>query len=125
MLGEGIAQSLPGDLAHQVGQILKAKIQSTHNAAFANAKAIAMENNGKDRRAVEGLGGMSASIDPASYHYWQQREPGCWEDKQFMREYLRDNPEARVKSGGTKASVGYDGDGFFRHRTARKVKVYA
>ena len=46
---------------------------------------------------------MVARIDSSSYHYWTQKEGAdCWHDKSFMDAYLRDNPQARVKSGGTK-----------------------
>lgn len=58
---------------------------------------------GYERRFVvdnEGNGGeVKMSIHPTSYHYWGQRLGyQCWDDKQFCREYLRDNPAARVKS---------------------------
>lgn len=44
-------------------------------------------------------GEVRMMVHPVSYHYWGQRLGyQCWEDKGFCREYLRDNPEARVKS---------------------------
>lgn len=59
-------------------------------------------------KSVEGLGALVGRIDAESYHYWGQRETyDCWKDKQFFDEYLRDNPQARVKSGGTRIQVGY------------------
>jgi hypothetical protein len=43
-----------------------------------------------------------------AFHYWGQRLGyECWEDEQFLREYERDNPQVKVKSTGTKLSVGY------------------
>lgn len=58
--------------------------------------AAANRNHSRANLSVEGLGQRVASIDGASWAYWQNREPGCWQDKQFLNEYLRDNPEARV-----------------------------
>lgn len=58
---------------------------------------------GSERRIMRGPDGSGAevkmTIHPVSYHYWGQRLGyKCWKDPQFCREYLRDNPEARVKS---------------------------
>lgn len=38
-----------------------------------------------------------ASIHPRAYYRWERAVPGCWEDKTFMDEYLRDNPEADLR----------------------------
>lgn len=38
-----------------------------------------------------------ASIHPRAYYRWEGAQPGCWEDKQFFDEYLRDNPEADLR----------------------------
>ncbi len=66
---------------------------------------------GEGRRSVDGLGQAKAEIPAFSYHYWGQRLGyKCWKDKTFLREFLRDNPECRVKSKGTKEiMVGYSG----------------
>lgn len=64
--------------------------------------------NAKDHRSIDGLGEMIARIDSSSYHYWTHKEGAdCWSDKSFMNAYLRDNPQARVKSGGTKIQIGH------------------
>ena len=42
------------------------------------------------------------------YHYWGQRLGyECWEDEQFVREFLRDNEVCRVNSMSSKIQVGY------------------
>lgn len=38
-----------------------------------------------------------ACIHPRAYFRWLMAYPGCWEDKEFMDEYLRDNPEADLR----------------------------
>ena len=48
------------------------------------------------RKTVDGLGQLTAIIDLQNYLRWDQQMPGCWGDKSFGREYLRDNPEARA-----------------------------
>lgn len=38
-----------------------------------------------------------AVINGPDYHYWGQRLGyECWSDPEFVREYLRDNPDSRV-----------------------------
>lgn len=73
--------------------------------------AKAMRTTGYDeRRSIDGLGAPIAEINPTAFHYWGLRLGyKCWHDKQFMREFLRDNPAARVRAHGTKAQFGYTG----------------
>jgi len=37
-----------------------------------------------------------AVIDAKTYFRHEQENPGCWADKQFTKEVLRDNPEMRL-----------------------------
>lgn len=64
------------------------------------------------RRSIDGIGQFLMSVPADSFHYWGQREGyGCWRDRQFIREYGRDNPQCKVNSGGTKLQWGFEGDG--------------
>ena len=122
---ENAITSLPAELGHQVTEILGQRLFKQQEAAFTDAKQIAKQNNDLSYRRVDGLGEMTASIPEASYHYWGNRLGyDCWADKQFKKEYLRDNPEARVKTHSDKTQVGYTGDGFFNCGAGKKVKVY-
>jgi len=57
---------------------------------------------------MQGLGVKKGTIDPHSYHYWGKRLGyKCWHDKQFLREYFRDNEESRVKTTSRKIQLGY------------------
>ena len=47
---------------------------------------------------MEGVGQLKATIPARDYFRWLQFKPGCWSDKQFVDEYLRDNPACRTKS---------------------------
>jgi hypothetical protein len=70
-----------------------------------------------EHRSMDGLGRVRLSIDAAAYHYWGQRLGyKCWSDPQFLREFERDNPHARVKCGGTKIMLGWRADPKFRKR---------
>jgi len=121
---EHALDSLPADERRMVGEHLRARVISDLKGTHDGAKQIAKDNHNAEYRTMDGVGEMTASIDSRSYHYWAQKEPGCWSDPKFNKEYLRDNPEARVKSKSGKIQVGYTGDGFMRYRTGRKVKVY-
>lgn len=63
---------------------------------------------GQDRKSINGLGRPRLEVDDYVYHIWGQKLGyHCWKDPQFLREFERDNPHARVKAGGTKLQIGY------------------
>jgi len=53
--------------------------------------ANALQKRGSDR--VDGRGQAAASIPRRIYFRWAQMLPGCWQDKQFVDEFLQDNPQ--------------------------------
>lgn len=76
---------------------------------------------GGERRTLPN-GEVKMMIHPTFYHHWGQRLGyECWEDEQFVREILRDNPECRVKSRSRKIQVGYQG---LSGSTKRFTKTY-
>ena len=78
-----------------------------------------------EHRAIDGLGQPKLAIHPLSFHYWGQRfgTYDCWNDKQFLHEFWRDNESARIKSaGGTRLQVGYGSLG--SGATRKSVKSY-
>jgi hypothetical protein len=101
---------LPGNIRQQVIQELK----EGHRKEWVNAgieqKKIARQTHINEFKAVDGIGRLRMRIDPTLYHYWGHKVGyGCWKDAQFLREIERDNPEVRVKSGGTRLQVGFSG----------------
>lgn len=69
-----------------------------------------------ERRCLRFADGNGAHVEmmvhPLSYHYWGQRLGyQCWQDAEWCREYLRDNPEARVKSRFENPTVIVQGSG--------------
>lgn len=61
---------------------------------------------GQEVRMFE-LGQQVLQVTPESFDYWGLRLGyDCWHDKQFRREYARDNDAARVKSVSRKIRSG-------------------
>lgn len=59
-----------------------------------------MQENSKGRQnekltTIDGLGQEIAEIPLHFFLKWAETEPGCWKDKQFVKEFIRDNPEVK------------------------------
>lgn len=109
-----IDPSLVGDLEKE----LRTGWNKNRVDAEIQSKKTAKLNNER-HKSIEGLGALKARIPPTAYHFWGQKLGyDCWNDKGFMREFLRDNPDCRVNSGGTKEiMVGYVPSSSPRSRT--------
>jgi hypothetical protein len=93
---------IDGELGQQLEKELRLGWERNRVEAAVEARQIAKYNQER-HKSVEGLGQKIATIPGHAYHFWGQKLGyGCWNDKAFMREFLRDNPECRVNSGGTK-----------------------
>jgi len=103
-------EGLNDELAASVAGVLRGQMQREHENAYAEqARAAHMAK--RETQSVEGVGELKARINPTSYHYWGKRLGyKCWNDRQFMKEYLRDNPESRVNGVSGKVQVGYGSD---------------
>ena len=100
---------LPGELRIAVIKEFQKGIQKDWVNAGIDQKRIAKDSQ-RDIRSIDGIGRLRMRIDPTLYHAWGTRLGyDCWRDGQFLREVERDNPEVRVKSGGTRLQVGFDG----------------
>ena len=100
---------LPGELRIAVIKEFQKGIQKDWVQAGIDQKRIAKDSQ-RDIRSIDGIGRLRMRIDPTLYHAWGTRLGyDCWRDGQFLREVERDNPEVRVKSGGTRLQVGFEG----------------
>jgi len=100
---------LPGELRIAVIKEFQRGIQKDWVQAGIDQKRIAKDSQ-RDIRSIDGIGRLRMRIDPTLYHAWGTRLGyDCWRDGQFLREVERDNPEVRVKCGGTRLQVGFDG----------------
>ena len=66
--------------------------ESRKREIMANEEARRIGNH-----KVDGLGQLKAVIPASEYFRWHQQERGCWGDKQFNREFLRDNPQFKAE----------------------------
>ena len=55
---------------------------------------------------MDGVGQLKATIPAREYFRWMQFKPGCWGDKQFVNEFLRDNGSFKAKSFNKKTFQG-------------------
>ncbi len=100
---------LPGDLRRAVIKEFESGIQKEWVQAGIQQKRIAKDSH-TDLRSVDGIGRLRMRIDPTLYHAWGTKYGyDCWKDSQFLKEIERDNPEVRVKCGGTRLQVGWQG----------------
>jgi hypothetical protein len=106
----GLTNAQQDSVKEVLGAIARKKINRMQ------VEMAAMAKQGGERlmlQCADGNGGYVAmQVHPFSYHYWGQREGyQCWEDDDFKRKYLRDVPEARVKSRTANPTVLVPGRG--------------
>jgi hypothetical protein len=95
-------ESIDSSLHGQLEKELRTGWQRNRIEAAVEARKFTKEN-AKRHKSIEGLGQLVARIPRTAYHFWGQKLGyECWNDKAFMDEFLRDNPELKVNSGGTK-----------------------
>ena len=103
-----LIMSLPGDLPRAVLNEFRRGWRMAEVMATIEQKQIAATQ--PEKKWVHGIGTHTMSIQAHAYHYWGKRLGyQCWRDKQFRREFARDNPEVRVQSRAGKTMVAIDG----------------
>lgn len=92
--------TLPGDLPRQVMNELSRGWKVREVMAAKEAQQIAQQREAEGPSLmVDGIGQHTMSVPEDAFHYWGHKLGyGCWRNKKFRREYVRDNPEVRVKS---------------------------
>ena len=71
------------------------------------AKQAGHFNRFNEANSIEGIGNKIAAIPVQAWHYWGNRLGyECWEDKTFLKEFLRDNPETAVNNYVKRTVVG-------------------
>lgn len=96
-LATSVVESFGPQMARAIEDELRRGWHMEAMTAAVRQKQIAQAN--PIRRTVEGVGQAMMSVDPIAYHYWGGRLGyQCWRDRQFVREFLRDNPDARVRT---------------------------
>ena len=75
---------------HLRHEVALEKFESRKKELEANEEARSMGS-----AKMDGLGQLKAVIPAREYFRWHQSHEGCWGDKSFIREFVRDNPEMR------------------------------
>ena len=87
--GSSFMQGLERHIRHHVDL---ERSESSKRAQEANLEARTLGS-----AKADGLGQLQM-VDPArEWHRWNSQYPGCWNDKQFVREFMRDNPELKAE----------------------------
>ncbi len=74
--------------------------------AFAEQQRIAAATERLDGISFDGLGELHMRLSPEVYMHWIRKEGRqCWNDKGFVREFKRDNPEVVVNTKRKKTTV--------------------
>jgi len=87
-------------------QTLRDEQRAEQELAFQKQKRIAEATQRLDACWMDGLGEMHMSLDPEVYFHWVRKEgKDCWNNKQFIREFKRDNPEVIVRAKSRKTML--------------------
>jgi hypothetical protein len=74
--------------------------------AFASQRRIATATQSIDNCFMDGLGELHMRVDAEVFFHWVKKEgKDCWNDKNFIREFKRDNPDVRTLARPRKTSV--------------------
>lgn len=105
---ESLTQVIPEHLQEEVSRELANGWRLEEVRAKHQAAQIGRMNRKFEHKEVKGLGRLVARIPATAFAYWNNRKgmQGCWNDKQFFNEFLRDNPECKVVNQETKTKVG-------------------
>ena len=87
-----------GDLAAEIYDSVNSQLPSEKARAARELAQTAKEiKDGTNLPTKgDGRGQPIASIPPIIYMRWEQEYPGCWRDKQFVQEFLADNPQCQL-----------------------------
>ena len=85
-------------------QRAEAEVAFTKQREIAERAAAATDR--LERISFDGLGELHMRLDPEVYMHWIRKEGRkCWDDKTFVREFKRDNPEVVVNTKRRKTMV--------------------
>ncbi len=95
----------------QTAEIIQ-ELTTGHQKSMVDAEIrqrnLAQENQ-RDHRSVDGLGRLVASFDAEGYLTTRARLGVDAQDDDFVKWAIKNHPECRVNSGGTKIQVGWNG----------------
>ena len=77
---------------------LKYEVDLEKHEAAVRDEMVRKENREIGSAKVDGLGQLKATIPAREYFRWHQAERGCWADRQFVKEWVRDNESHRAQT---------------------------
>jgi len=100
LLVTDIAGNLGGDFLKNVEwelrqEVPKEKLRHYEDAAKTAAVERKLGIPSDARLKIEGIGQRKLHIPMRTFFRWNREYPGCWQNKQFVDEFYRDNPECR------------------------------
>lgn len=109
---ESLAQAGGADLMHEVEKEFRLGWQMEKVMVEMERNRMAEACTRLESAAVDGLGRVEADIPAASYFYWihEGRKRGTsniWRHKEFRKDFLRDNPQFKVKYRSAKPRTGW------------------
>jgi hypothetical protein len=96
---QSLADAIPSHLRKEVERELINGWQLNEVKDKIEVKRLGEFHKNNVAKPIDGIGELRASIPPSAFHYWGTRLGyECWEDRQFLREFIRDNPETAVRN---------------------------
>ena len=102
-------ETAKADFAREITDEVNAMLPAEKRKAEAQMRRTAEEMKREDLRPTkgDGRGQPVASIPPTIYLRWLQLYPGCWQDRDFVNEFLADNPQCLIPGYKPKAKTIY------------------
>jgi len=107
---EGMAQSLTESFGQEFVEDFCQTICDEQRAKaeliYSSQRRIAVATQALESHWMDGLGEVHMRLDPEVFFHWVRKEGrDCWNDKAFVAEFKRDNPEVIVRSRARKTMV--------------------
>jgi hypothetical protein len=90
--GDTLSANLARSITDEVVSQLPDEKRKAEREMIQTAKELA--ERGSDW--ADGRGQAIGSIPSRVYMRWQLMLPGCWQDRSFVQEFLKDNPQCRA-----------------------------
>lgn len=113
---QSFADAIPSHLRKEMERELITGWRMQEAASYTQAKQFAAFNHANAAKSIDGVGELKARIPVSAIHYWGNRLGyECWNDEQFVNEYIKDNPEIAVNNRIKRTIVNgaiFTGDGY-------------
>lgn len=113
---QSLSEAIPSHMRKQVERELLTGWRMQEAAAYTQASQMAAFRHQNAASSIEGVWELKAQIPLSAFHYWGQRLGyECWNDKEFLNDYIKQNPEVAVTNRVKRTTVNgaiFTADGF-------------